>query len=62
VRVGLDCGWLYTHTTVQQWHREYHVPTRFISYLDFPHLKKFSWVDLNLVGIMQVAPLIDWSK
>lgn len=60
--IAIGGGWLYTHSTIQQWHREYHVPTRFISYLDFPHLKKFSWVDINLVGIMQVAALIDWSK
>jgi hypothetical protein len=55
-------GWLYTIDYILRWHQESNISTRLVTLKDAPHLKGFSLVDLNLIGMISVARLIDWTK
>jgi hypothetical protein len=51
-------GWLYTLQYVERWYKETKPAMQFVSHLDFPHLKPFSFIDINLVGLMTIAGLL----
>lgn len=52
VVLAIGGGWLYSINHVRRWYKDNTMAMQFFTHEDLPHLKNFSFVDINLVGIM----------
>lgn len=55
VALAIGGGWLYAINHVQRWYKESGLVMQFFTHQDVPHLKDFSFVDINLAGLMALA-------
>ena len=52
-------GWLYVLQHIKRWYKEAKPAAALMTHEDFPHLKSLSFIDVNLVGLINVARFIE---